>query len=389
MLTDGLQNLLTAAGSTVDPIAGSQITANCDLDYLTWYGNGGLATTIVDFWPQVVGSGIELNTREGLDGRKKAEVNNLIEYLEARYDEIGLLPALVMGYTQAHVRECGFIGLNTLGSVNIAQWQQPVTPGSVITSTGLIKWHSATHDSTVDCYSINGATVHESRLLVFRGRERHDYRPSSGAAVNATPLVDSDTVKAAMLYEQACVAAATILQKKNRVVMGVDGFNSKMDKDQTGEFSRRMQRQVQTLQKIGNLLNVDLIDKAETELKILERSLTGTHDVIDRIRDYLLSTTNNIPETRLFGSSRVGGLSKSNDDSARVNAEADRIFKRVWLPLIKKVNKVLLSEPGCPNPRYLSEVTTSRISSYQESGLEAARTRLINAQAAAIEQGLP
>lgn len=379
MINDGLVNLVTAAGSTIDPIANNQLFPNDFVDRCTWYHNGGIASSIVDYWPQLVGSGIKLTYDKNIDGNKKTELDKLINYLDTRYQDLQLLRVLTQLHTEVHLHPVRVATIDASGS----SYTQSISSGQEIMGLTLLhveaKIEPLERGKRTVKYSVAGEIIDSSRLLVMTGR-------SSGG--QETPLIDSNTILAEQLYSQCVGAAATLLQKKNLLTMGIDGFNKGLRDEVAGEYSNLLIRNVKHLQKTSNILNVVLHDRKETELGVLERALTNVDNIIDRARDYLLSNCNNIPETRLFGASRIGGLSRSNDDDDRTNSEADRIFSSKWEPLIKQLNKLLIKERGSPSARSINDLIVARVSSYKPRDIDVARTRLINAQAAKLEAEL-
>lgn len=381
MITDGVQNLLTLARSTIDPISSNIITSDSYIDRETWYRNGGIASTIVDYWPQLIGSGIELTIDDNTKGSKRTEIESLIRYLQQRYSDLDLENILIKLYTGIHFNSYSAASIDAYGS----NWASPMRAGVDINGLTLIA--EQIEEENIDQkptgkYIVDRQIVDRSRILVMKGRHIYNNR-YNGCSLE--PLLNSATINAAVLYEQAVKTSATLLQLKSTMTMGISNYNDGMRKEQAGEYSRGIIKIVEQLQTTNKILNVNLHDKNETTIQVLERSLSQVDAIVDRIRDYLLSSTNNIPETRLFGSSRVGGLSKSNDDDSRTNSEAARIFQTTWRPLISQLNGLLVREKKSPSARLLGEVTIARKSSNPTDRLADARIRLINAQAAKLE----
>lgn len=385
-ITDGLSNLLTSARSTIDPLARNEIVADCDVDRLTWYHNGGIASTIVDFWPELTGSGIDISIAEEQALKTEKEAQNLADYLMQRYKELGLLRHLIKADIRSQVLPFGLIGINTGGS-----WDKEISPGgNYIASLSSMDCRQYQLDKATNNYTFHGSTVvNGSRLLNMLGRTRLDCMyttGSSSAALTTLPFIDPQTVQAAIEYDQAVHAIGVLIQKKNFLAMGVNGFLSNMMKAGNEEYAARVVELVSNIQKTSSILNVEIFDKNDMELKVIERDLGQLDSAIDRMRDRLLANTNNIPETRLFGRARTGGLSGAQDDDDRVNSEANRLFGPRWLPLINQLNLLLVNEPSCPSRKALSKLTINRVDSGKPTTkLELARIRLINAQAEKIE----
>lgn len=391
-ITDGLSNLLTSARSTIDPLARNEIIADCDVDRLTWYHNGGIASTIVDFWPELTGSGIDISVMDEQTAKTEKEAQNLADYLMQRYKELGLLRHLIKADIRSQVLPFGLIGINAGGS-----WDKEILPAgggsNYIASLSSMDCQQYQLDKATNNYTFHGSTVvNGSRLLNMLGRARLDcvYLAGGGGNSSATsttlPFIDSQTVQAAIEYDQAVHAIGVLIQKKNFLAMGVNGFLSNMMKAGNEEYAARVVELVSNIQKTSSILNVEIFDKNDMELKVIERDLGQLDNAIDRMRDRLLASTNNIPETRLFGRARTGGLSGAQDDDDRVNSEANRLFSSRWLPLINQLNLLLVNEPSCPSRKALSKLAISRIDSGKPTTkLELARIRLINAQAEKIE----
>lgn len=378
---DGLKNLVTAVNSSIDPIANNSLLANDNVDRCLWYSNGGIASSIVDYWPELVGSGFELG-HSFTDGLKQKELDNLTYHLLNRHEQLGTVKALIDLHKSVHLHPMRAIVINATGQ----SYKQPIKPGALVLSLSLISsdiTQVVEQDSYMNKYIISNNEVDGSRLLVMAGRSSSN---SDSYGQRYAPLIDSNTIIAEQLYAQAVNAGVTLLQKKNFTTMGIDGFNKGLSEEIAGEYSRKMMSIVQQLQLTNNILNVVLHDRKETDISMLERSLSGSDAIIDRARDYLLASCNNIPETRLFGNSRVGGLNKANDDANKTEAEANRLFDTRWKPLVKQLNSLLIKEPKSPSSRFANSVTISRRSSSGLTELEKARIELLKAQAAKLNK---
>jgi hypothetical protein len=386
---DGLSSLLTLAESTVDPTANSVLTLDCPEDMLTWYKNGGIASTIVDFWPGLMASGIEVEVetvrqRASRSDRVASKADeDLATWLMERYEQLELLPTLRAAETQCQIAAAA--------PILMSQDKMAIKRLTVLSP----RWVRRLREDPSDQFNITGyeitypwaMKINAESILPLYGRKHTAleweaiYRDYSWGY----PLVDTGTVKAANAYTLANHAASILIQKKNFLKMGIRGYLQKMEGVGNEKYAETVMETLRIMQRTTNLLNIQLMDLDDMSIESIERNVSGVADLLDRLRDMLLASCNNIPESRLFGRNRVGGISASNDDDERSDGEATRLFGDRWVPLIRQLNGFLLQERECPYRGATPKIEIIRKSSYQPKPLDAARTRLTNAQAATAE----
>jgi hypothetical protein len=356
LVTDGFSNLLSLSQAAI----GTADYENWEGDELfCWYRDGGIASTIVDFWPGMMASGLELEI--SILGVRTSEktIEDLKQWLLMRFEEIKLLSALRTAEVQCHLMSSAPIVMSgnnvgkldklTLFDPNLLQLQK----------NGKYKISNSTTE------------INAESILVLNAKTFGSHR---------WPLVDKNTRQAAIDYENACRAATILIERKNYLVMGIASYLDNMSKVGNEAYSAKLIAMVKTMQATATLMGVQLVDLDKMNISTIERNLSGVDALIDRLRDALLASTNNIPESRLFGRARTGGISAANDDAERTDSEADRLFQTRWQPLIRQVITILLMEKNVN-----ALVRVGRVSTFVPRPIDVARARLINAQAMAAE----
>ena len=121
---DSLQNLVSRAGSEVDPTVNNVITPDCPIDRITWYQNGGIAKKVCTFWSDVIGTSLEVvvaGLRES--DRNKAATTKLQDWLNAEYMRLGVLE--IFKEAEAQCAISGDRKSTRLNSSHVSQSRMP------------------------------------------------------------------------------------------------------------------------------------------------------------------------------------------------------------------------------------------------------------------------
>jgi hypothetical protein len=392
ILTDGLNNYVNLVGSTVDPTANYHFDADCGTDIADWYAAGGIAKKICSFWAISIGTGIEVTVQVSGKGRNSVKLK---EWLEKEYQRIDLLSILIEAEVQCSIapsapivvvtdEPIGSLGTpyQSCGRVDLLQIQNPEFFYPTLSSTSMMSGGVRAVDHRfVSSYSGNylGGTAHSSRVLPMRSNtlaaseKWHNILERNWGR----PLVGSSVVRAAIRYEAAVTIASILIEKKNMLVYGIKGFNEGMSGAGREQFAKQALAQVKALQQASNVLNVALVDLESSKLEAIDRNISGVSDLVEHTRKALLSAVDSIPADFLFGERSHGGLNSGNDDLKRIDNESMQRFNHRWLPLINKLNSILLNSASCPvkgiDP---SSISIGRVSANSISPKEKAEVRL-------------
>jgi hypothetical protein len=391
-INDGLQNYVNLVGSTIDPTAAYVLSKDCEQPYLEWYGNGGLAEKITSFWANCIGTGLVVNVAAQREsGRNKKATATLQDWLQSEYDRLDVLGIFKEAEVQCNIDCAAPIIVLTDGNdplnnvptrysrVEMLQIQDPQYFRPQIRT---LFGHKSVDHRLVEYYANslgNQTTIHTSRVLPLAARKL--LRSEKWGTVKerewGRPLLGSSVLKAAIRYEAAIVISSILIEKKNMLVYGVRGFNDGMEGSGSDSYAMQAINQVKMLQQASNILNVALVDLDSSKLEAIDRNISGVSDLIDKSRQALLASLDNIPADYIFGEREKGGLNGGNDDLERNNNLANQKFKTRWLPHLNKLNLLLLNSSSCPIKNVdISTIEINRESSFVENPSDTADTRL-------------
>ena len=391
-INDGLTNYVNLVGSEVDPTTAYVLGKDCEQPYLEWYANGGIAHKIASFWAECMGTGLIVNVAAQRDsGRNKKATATLQDWLQSEYDRLDVLSIFKEAEVQCNI-DCaapivmltdGNDPLNTVPTrysrVEMLQIQDPFYFRPSIRN---LFGHKSVDHRLVEFYTNtlgNQTTIHGSRVLAMAARKllKAEKWGSVKEREWGRPLLGTSVLKAVIRYEAAIVISSILIEKKNMLVYGVKGFNDGMESSSSDSYAMQALNQVKMLQRASNILNVALVDLDSSKLEAIDRNISGVSDLIDKSRQALLASLDNIPAEFLFGERNKGGLNGSNYDLERNNNLATQKFKTRWLPHLHKLNLLLLNSSSCPIKNVdISTIEINRESSYAENPSDTAQTRL-------------
>lgn len=396
-ILDGVMNYMTLMGSRVDPNQSNLLIPDCDRDRLTWYKNGGLADKIVNFWGNQIGTGLEISIAAKQSERGKKEASKLQEWLQSEYKRLDVLNTLKMAQLQCNIEraapmlvytdsisprsQTGFDRVVALKICN-PEFLLPHSHLPIVDETEPVDHRFVTSYQQLKGSSRPGSLFSADRVLAMQGRK---LLPCEGFSLQADwrdlqwgmPLISTQTIEAAMKYDLAISLAMVILHKKDMMVQKFSGlFKIAADPNASEQLAAFVEI-AKKLQISNNVTNVALVDKDLTDIDILDRNLSGVDEIIDKVKDYLLAACPNIPQAHLFGRhERTGGLSATNDEKEDVNAHAQMLFNERWLPLLEKLNRVLVASSSCPvKNANLDSISVLRKSGYTPDPLEMAKVK--------------
>ncbi len=395
-LLDAIENYSTLIGSRVDPNEGNKLLPDCDRDRFVWWRNGGIADKIATFWADEMGTGLEISVAARDSGRGKKESARLQDWLASEYDRLNVLATFKQAELQCNLDRAAPILICTqdrVGADNPPEGFDRVMALKICEPARLLphNWETAImghhepidHDLVLSYQHQNhtGAGVfHADRVLALQGRKlvASDWSFSNYLDRQwGLPLIATHTIEAAMKYDVAIALANVLLHKKSTIVYKFKGLFESVSRPNAEELVGKYIEIAQKFQQLSNLLNISIADSDLSDIDAIDRNLTGVSDVIDRTRDYLLANCPSIPQSHLFGRhERTGGLSASNDESEDVNARAERLYRSRWLPLLRKLNRILIKSSSCPvrnaDP---STISVLRSSGFTPDPLEAVQVK--------------
>jgi hypothetical protein len=389
---DGLSNYVNLVGSEIDPTTNYVVGRDCDRDYLDWYANGGLAEKICKFWSESIGTGLKLSVAAQRDSaRGKNNTQRLQDWLQNEYNRLDVLSIMREAELQCSIDAAAPIIIVTDGNEEL--WQPPQDYNRVEMlqiqdplyfrpQIGALFGHRSVDHRLVEYYTSTMGLqnkVHKDRVLVMAGRKllRSERWGNIKEREWGRPILGSAIINAAIRYEAAILIAGILVEKKNLLVYGVAGYNDGMASSSSDSYAAKALDQVKKLQRASNILNVALVDLDNSKLEALDRNITGVADLIDKSREFLLASLDNIPAEFIFGERNKGGLNANSDDLERNNNLAEAKFISRWQPLLNKLNGMLLNSRSCPVQNVgIDRVTTLRESSFIENPQDSADTRL-------------
>jgi Protein of unknown function (DUF1073) len=399
---DTIQNFTNLLGSAIDPNQGANYRSDCHADLWDWRKNGGVAKKVINYWPDKMATGFEINVAT-LKQNKSASDKALIlkNWLKEQFQELDLISILHEAELQCQVDRAAPLVMLTDGRESLSEFprrfaqvtglmiQDPIyfEPLTQYADQGYRIDHKMVYAYTRQSIGMFNPTVGNNiidaaRVLPLQGEkllasERHSniYDRWWGR-----PLISKATVDAALKLDMAIAAASILIQQKNTTVIGIRGLFEQITRSANGQDDvlGDVVNLLKTWEAGRNLLNVNVIDMENQSATYLDRNTAGVADLVQKLKENFLMHVDNIPETELFGQLSHGGLSRSNDDHESVNDTANERFTRRWLPQINKLVALMLRGKNCPVSGYNpSMVSIARVPSFAPSAMDQAKLRAI------------
>jgi hypothetical protein len=413
-LRDTVQNFMTLMGSEIDPNYQTRVGSACDIDIYQWRRNGGVAKKILEFWPDKMASGFEINVGAGYrknNGAGKQRALIIKEWLESEFKRINLLSTLRTAELQCHVDKAAPMVVLTDGTEPLSQFPRRYKNVSrlviqdpcffePVAGVGLGTMHAINHDlvsayssQMSDAFAVNGAVVDAGRVLALQGEallpsERH------GSWLErrwGRRLIGDAVIDAALKLDLAIAATSILIQQKNFAVMKVKGLLQAITGMSNGDRAA-VNDIIQTLKALEsgkNLLNAHIIDMENQDISYVERNLSGVDAAVQKLKENLLMHVANIPESYLFGMNSRGGLQRGTTEDKQVDSRANELFEQRWIPILNKLLILMLNGRGCPVKGFdPSLISISRKSSYTPDPIEQAKLRseLVKSDAVLIDK---
>lgn len=177
-------------------------------------------------------------------------------------------------------------------------------------------------------------TVHESRLLLFRGgvlpKEQRRNRNDWGAKVYEKMFNDI------MRYDSALSLALMALSRLSQGVMKLNGLAGKLATD---DGEQQVMKRLQLIDMARHMMNTIALDN-EDDYRLENMTINGVTDIIDRFQTAISAVTE-IPVTVLFGVSPGGLNSTGKADFENYYNMVRRIQKRTLKPQLSRLIDLL------------------------------------------------
>lgn len=177
-------------------------------------------------------------------------------------------------------------------------------------------------------------TVHESRLLMFRGgvlpREQRRQRADWGAKVYEKMFNDL------MRYDSALSLALMALSRLSQGVMKLNGLAGKLATD---DGEQQVMKRLQLIDMARHMMNTIALDN-EDDYRLENMTINGVTDIIDRFQTAISAVTE-IPVTVLFGVSPGGLNSTGKADFENYYNMVRRLQKRTLKPQLARLIDLL------------------------------------------------
>jgi hypothetical protein len=422
-LRDAIDSNLAGLGSDKDISASLKYRPSCADDLAIAYLNGGLFSEVVEFWPNRIGSGLLIEVKpakENASARDRAEL--MQGWLESKFSELAILSMLTK--TEASNAIGPGAGLLVVPEERRGMSRALANSRSVAEIVPLphtqirpnlgeganqfaaklqTDWHPRSNG-----YLIKVGTQGEEtptigdRLITmpakippmnatFDHRQKHQSQLDEFQALWGIAWIGPQVLDAAKQLDAAVAISLSILAKKNALYVSIKDLFDKLTGESKEANQKYLEGVLHMLNEVLNRRGVYLGDMDKMSVKTLEFSLAGIEDIIKVLRRNLLMHCPDIPEIHLFGAKENGGINQgtSKYDEERVDSIAEQKFEGRWAKPLRQIVRALTLSRECPIPGYPeSLIRVSRISTYMPSPLEAARTRLVDAQAKKLEMEL-
>lgn len=177
-------------------------------------------------------------------------------------------------------------------------------------------------------------TVHESRLLMFRGgvlpKEQRRNRNDWGAKVYEKMFNDI------MRYDSALSLALMALSRLSQGVMKLNGLAGKLATD---DGEQQVMKRLQLIDMARHMMNTIALDN-EDDYRLENMTINGVTDIIDRFQTAISAVTE-IPVTVLFGVSPGGLNSTGKADFENYYNMVRRLQKRTLKPQLARLIDLL------------------------------------------------
>ena len=174
-------------------------------------------------------------------------------------------------------------------------------------------------------YSVNGASIHPSRIIRRIGNDRFSSLNWDGHGDSMWQVV-SNAVKN---FDTIADATAALSHEAKKDIIKIKNFMSQIP---TREYEEALMKRFTAVASLGSVINATVID-SDDDWQQKNLSFTGLPEISDRAAAYL-SGMADIPQTRLFGRSPAGMNSTGDSDMKNYYAQVQSRQKIDLTPCI-------------------------------------------------------
>jgi len=340
----GLSNPLTGIGTTRDKTKRfhvNQISRLHERDLENLYRSEGLLTRLVNCFPLECRRDWMSIKQIRLENQAEQPVGELYHYLEklkTKKGKIGVKEAFTQASILGRQHGDGFI------LIGIADGQDPKEPVNEKTIQS-IEWlkvltryeiYPDTKDShNPDYYSVwfndFEKTWHHTRVLRFSGTKLYDDALTYNSGYNDSVIQKVfDTWSA---WQQGLIAGSAMLADYDQGVYGFKGLGQALKEDLragTNTRQKQIQERLYSAEMGRSVMKALLLDMDEESFNYVTRSYAGASQIMELLKDALISQVD-LPEYKLFNKSTSGGALSTQQTAGLAQRYDWNSHKNNWM----------------------------------------------------------